>query len=371
MRTHTHTLLSPASGTQRTLHSLHYGRPGVGKKIYIQASLHADEMPGMLVAHHLRRMLNEIESKDGILGEVVLVPMANPIGLDQTVMHYQLGRFELASMHNFNRRFPDFFALLEGRLPGLLGPNAATNVRALRLAMREVLLAQTPTTELESLRQILLLLAHDADVVLDLHCDYEAILHLYVEQAYLSHSEALQAYLGAETVLFVNGAQGDSFDESLGSPWWQWRAAFAEYPVPLSCFCATVELRGQSDVAHALAEQDAQNLVYYMQYLGILAGTPPAPPAPRCWPTPLAGNAPVHAPHAGVLVFLQDVGADVQAGQAIAHIVDPVQGQVSAVCSPIAGRLYARHNVRWATRGMEIARVAGEKAYRTGNLLSP
>ena len=44
----------PALGTQRTLTSFHFGTAGTGEKAYIQASLHADELPGMLVAHHLR-----------------------------------------------------------------------------------------------------------------------------------------------------------------------------------------------------------------------------------------------------------------------------------------------------------------------------
>ena len=35
------------------------------------------------------------------------------------------------------------------------------------------------------------------------------------------------------------------------------------------------------------------------------------------------------------------------------------------------GVIYARHNLRWATSGMEICRVAGATPIRSGNLLSP
>ena len=83
MQVHKHLLLSPAPGTQRELVSLHYGRPGSGPKVYIQASLHADELPGMLTAHHLRQQLDRLEAEGRIQGEIVLVPMANPIGLSQ------------------------------------------------------------------------------------------------------------------------------------------------------------------------------------------------------------------------------------------------------------------------------------------------
>ena len=104
-----HPLLSPAPGTQRELVSLHYGQAG-GQKAYIQASLHGDELPGMLVAHHLRLQLDALEAAGQIGSEIVLVPMANPIGLSQFLLHAHLGRFELMSGENFNRHYPDQIA---------------------------------------------------------------------------------------------------------------------------------------------------------------------------------------------------------------------------------------------------------------------
>ena len=53
MRHHTHDLLSPVPGTGRQIHSFHYGPQNGAGKVYIQASLHADELPGMLVAWYL------------------------------------------------------------------------------------------------------------------------------------------------------------------------------------------------------------------------------------------------------------------------------------------------------------------------------
>jgi len=52
-----HPLVPPSPGTARELVSLHYGPTGTGRKAAIQASLHADEVPALLVAHHLRRQL--------------------------------------------------------------------------------------------------------------------------------------------------------------------------------------------------------------------------------------------------------------------------------------------------------------------------
>ena len=48
----------------------------------------------------------------------------------------------------------------------------------------------------------------------------------------------------------------------------------------------------------------------------------------------------------------------------------PLTDQVVTVKNTVAGVLYARHSARFATAGLEVARVAGAKAYRTGALLS-
>jgi predicted deacylase len=69
MRTQTHPLISPTLGTGRHLTSFHYGPIG-GQKIYIQSSLHADELPGMLVAWALRKRLAALEAAGKLRGEI-------------------------------------------------------------------------------------------------------------------------------------------------------------------------------------------------------------------------------------------------------------------------------------------------------------
>jgi len=374
MQTKIHSLISPASGTQRTLHSLHYGQPQVGEKVYLQASLHADELPGMLVIHHLRALLDAAEKRGDVLGEVVLVPMANPIGLNQTVMRYQLGRFELASMANFNRHYPDFAQAIEDRLHGKLTSDAQNNTRIIRAAMQDYLNADSPKTELESLRNQLMRLSCDADVVLDLHCDFEAAMHLYTEVQYADAAAPLAAYLGARAFLTAKGAGGPliSFDEALSGVWWRLQEKWgAQFPIPLACMSTTVELRGQTDVSHPLAQSDANAIYHYMQSIDVLVGDAPPPPAPLCQATPLSGTESICAPHPGVIVFTRDVGEALVAGDTIAHIIEPLSGKLSEVKTSVDGVLYARHNLRWATTDMEVCRVAGKTPIRFGNLLSP
>src|SRR3546814_11564034 len=53
-------------GTARTLTALRFGRPGARPKAYLQAALHADEPPGMLILHHLARLLATADDRGGL-----------------------------------------------------------------------------------------------------------------------------------------------------------------------------------------------------------------------------------------------------------------------------------------------------------------
>src|SRR5260370_29449080 len=151
MQTQTHPLIAPTLGTARNLTSFHYG-PGGGQKIYIQSSLHADELPGMLVSWTLRRKLAALEAAGRLRGEVVVVPVPNPIGLNQHLLGQLMGRFETNTAHNFNRSFYDLAQLVMPRIQAHLTGDADRNRAAVRAAMREALAEQTPRTELESQR---------------------------------------------------------------------------------------------------------------------------------------------------------------------------------------------------------------------------
>ena len=118
MHTQTHCISLAGSPAASRLTSLHFGHPGKGKKTYIQAALHADEVPGMLVAQYLRTELRALEQAGRIHGEIILVPSANPLGLAQALHGTHFGRFDLASGINFNRAYPHVGEQLKGALAG-------------------------------------------------------------------------------------------------------------------------------------------------------------------------------------------------------------------------------------------------------------
>ncbi|WP_179405366.1 succinylglutamate desuccinylase/aspartoacylase family protein [Burkholderia guangdongensis] len=370
MQTLTHPLISPALGTERRITSFHYGPRG-GAKAYIQSSLHADELPGMLVTALLRRKLAALEAAGKLRGEIVVVPVPNPIGLSQHVFGDHLGRFELGSMQNFNRNFYDLAALVLPRIEGRLTSDAQRNLAAVRAAMRDALGEQAPHTELESQRLALQKLSYDADIVLDLHCDSDAAMHLYTNPELWDDVEPLARYLDAQASLLALNSIGNPFDEIHSFCWSELRSRYGDrFPIPNGSISVTVELRSERDVSYELAEQDAQAIVEYLTTRDIIDGTP-APLPPLAYPaTPLAGVDPLVAPTPGVLVFRTPVGAWIEAGQAVADIVDPLTDHVVTLKSSVSGVLYARQIVRFATAGMEVARIAGATPFRTGSLLS-
>lgn len=373
MRTLVHPLRSPAPGTRQELISLHFGTPGRGPKVYLQAALHADEVPAMLVAHHLRQRLEALEAEGRLNGEVVLVPAANPIGLQQWLLRGFQGRFDLASGENFNRNYADLTEAVAQAVEGRLTGAEAADVALIRQALREAVAALPAVTALDDLRRTLFGLAVDADVVLDLHCDGEAVLHFYTTPGCWPQAEPLARCLGARAALLAERSGGDPFDEACSMLWPQLAARLGR-PLPQACLAVTIELRGEADVHHDLAAADAEGLLHFLAWRGVISTAPgelpAALPALHCQATPLAGSIPLVAPHGGVLVFLREPGSTVQAGDHLADLIDPLSGSVTAITAPVDGLFFARDNRRFAIAGMPLGKVAGQEPRRHGKLLS-
>src|SRR3989337_530568 len=113
MRTEQIALSPLAPGASLSLAVQRFGQEGARPRIYVQASLHADEIPGMIAAHHLRELLTALEAEGRIKGEIVLGPSPNPIGLAQRVLGDHIGRFNLSDGINLHPGYPH------------LAPNAA------------------------------------------------------------------------------------------------------------------------------------------------------------------------------------------------------------------------------------------------------
>jgi uncharacterized protein len=368
-------LLAPAPGLTARLQVLRFGKPSTGPKAYIQAALHADEVPAILAALELKKLLLRAEAAGELLGEVVLVPYANPLGLAQHVHGQHHGRFSLSDGLNFNRGYPELAGAIADRIRPQLSTDMQANVARIRAALREATLALPAINPTQDLKRRLLQMAIDSDVVLDLHCDSDAVMHLYSLTPHTLLAQELGAQLGAQAVLLATDSGDSPFDEACSRPWLDLQKmmepSLGQAAIPLACFGATVELRGEADVTHEFARQDAQALLAFLQSRGVVGGTPAGARQALCEPTPLSGSEPITAPSAGVVVFLRRSGDHVNAGDAIADIVNPDTGDVTTLHCKSGGVMYARCSTRWAAAGKRLAKIAGTSLARSGKLLSP
>jgi predicted deacylase len=362
-------LLATAPGQSTHLRVLRFGRSGAGPKAMIQAALHADEVPPMLVAQQLRARLLQLEAEQALIGQVVLVPYANPLGLAQQVLGRAQGRFDLRDGVNFNRAYADLGPIAANAVATRLGRDAEANAALIRDALcaaARTLDAQTPA---QDLKRRLLQLAADCELVLDLHCDAQAALHLYALTPQADIACELGALLGARAVLLATESGDSPFDEACSRPWLHLQQHFPGAAVPLGCFSATVELRGEADTHHTLAAQDADALIEFLRRRGVVAG-PLAPlPAALCQATSLSTSEPITAPCAGVVVFHREPGETVTAGDLVADIVDIDSGRLTPLKALSGGVLYARAARRWAGAGDRLAKIAGTSLQRSGRLL--
>lgn len=365
-QTETIALPSCSPGTTRALTVHRWGSAGARPKVYIQAGLHADELPGIMAATHLIPLLDEAARKGQIVGEIVLLPAANPTGMAQSLNGQHLGRFAFADGGgNFNRGWPDLGSAVLDDVAGRLGEDVGENVALVRAALLRAVAALPELSEREAHQKALLSLSIDADYVFDLHCDAQATLHLFAHEEHRALVAELGCDMGAPVVMLEQSIDAGLFDECNGGPWIKLRRSLGLSPeiLPAACFSPTIELRGQGDVSMDLGAQDAGNIVNFLRRRRILGGPVVDLPAPLCQPVPVAGCDMVRAPRAGMVVWHKAVGASVGQGDHIADVIDLSANDPLAAATPVLSRqngVLFSHRIGYLTRPGEIlGQIAG------------
>ena len=372
-----YTLPSASLGNTRSLKVIHYGNPIAKGKAYIQTGLHADEAPGFVVMHHLINLFDRADAENKIDGHIILVPVANPIGVSQWRDEALHGRFDFFNNINFNRQYPDITDQIAELIKERLGDTPEDNVALIRRAASEILSSIVLQDEAAALKHQLLSLSVDADIVLDLHCDYQALMHVYLGTPLWPEAADLSAQLGAEVTLLAADSGVTPYDEACSRIWWQLAKKFPDHPIPSACLAATVELRGMADVSHPQAQQDAQNIFWFLQRRGFIKGVAPEIPPLRNDATPLRGVEHLKAPAPGVVVFFKAPGDRIDKGEVIAEVVNPLaegpQNRITSVKSAVSGIVFSINTDRYARPGRILAKIAGKVPIKEKgqDLLSP
>lgn len=196
-----------------------------GKKAYIQANLHGAEIVGNAVIYQLMEYLQTLKS-DQIEGEIWLVPVCNPVGVNQRTHLFSTGRFNPYDGKDWNRIFWDYekenpylrsFAISQMDFNDeQIRKNFLAKIsdsfekkRKSNNTVRGIDYSKRYSDTLQSL-------CLDANYVIDIHSSsMECISYLY---SFESRRESAE-YLLFDYGILMDYYEGMSFDEAFLKPW--------------------------------------------------------------------------------------------------------------------------------------------------------
>lgn len=310
-------------------------------KVYMQSSLHGAELPGQAALHFLIPMLKKAAAEKRILGDITIVPQANPVASDQWSTYQHMGRFDAFSKVNFNRDFPLLNDFDTSKLP----------------------LPDAPISLIKRLKAQLLRMALPHDIVLDLHCDDESESYLYSANMFAESIQDLALALGSTAILTWN-------DEVAGSPPFEDACAHPVLKMDKSerdlkrRLVTTVEFRGLSDVYADSGQSDAEGLYKFLVNRGVIKDeTSKLEGSYKGLVTPFANVEMVRAPLGGMIFYHVEPGDIVEENAKLVTIV-PIPGEPEhdvVIRAPQAGRILTRRSLRYIRRGDDLVKLLADK----------
>ncbi|RWQ56224.1 succinylglutamate desuccinylase/aspartoacylase family protein [Mesorhizobium sp.] len=313
------------------------GTDKAGSSAYLQAALHAGELPGVVAIDALMPMLEKAEAEGRIKGSIIVVPQANPIGRAQYHFGEHQGRFHLGTRTNFNRGFP------------LL---AAPDV--------ELLPDTTLGTADQRLKTRLLQLSIGHDIVLDLHCDDEGLAYLYVHARLWPAMADCAAAMGVDAVILWDEDTDGTFEGASITPYLNLPAEVARFDRRVA---TTVEYRGILDVDGALAGADAEGLYRLLVARGVILDQALSTPGSFTGiVAPLENIDMMPAPRAGAVLYDVKPGDRVAKGALLATIVHAPgeAGGRTQLFAPQAGIILTRRSRRIIRAGEDLLKLVGD-----------
>lgn len=331
-----------ASGDRLCLQLYQFtGQPG--KKVYIQSNLHGGELAGNAVIHQLMEWLGTL-APEQLLGEVWLVPVCNPVGVNERSHHYAPGRFNPYDGENWNRIFWTYDPSLEELVEFAKSCESCSlaeiqqryrqRIRAAFEQLGEELHTQAGVPYTERYRYQLQSLCWDADYVIDLHtssdqgCDF-----LF----YFQGRESSAAMFLLETAVLLDDQDGGAFDEAFIKPWLALEECVGEMgrSLQFDIEAWTLELGTGMQLQPNSVQNGVRGVKNYLIQKGIVVGD-----ATASGETRFASRKQLkryYAPMGGMIQARLPVGSRVQLGQPLYQILSfnklgqpPIETRVSA-----------------------------------------
>ena len=333
------------------------------KKVYLQAALHADEQPGILILHHLLQLLRDADAAGELKAQFVLFPMVNPLGMGDIEFGQHQGRYNRASGVNHNRGWPVLYDAIGQDLVEQLGADAEENVKRVRMALRQWADGLPRVTAFEQWRHSVISEACDADYVFDVHCDDDSLLHIFTIPQLEDNMQQLANWTGAAATMLAEDSGGGSFDEVWPAIWLRLARECPDKPLPLPVVSCTLEFRGQFDTFDELNRRDAENLYGYFQAQGLIDGEARGSAGKARSPTDLRATEMLRAPRAGLLAYCVELGAEVNKGDRIADLLvldgDGAFIERVPLLAGTTGQVISRASRKYVWRNANVAKIVG------------
>ncbi|MUL35483.1 succinylglutamate desuccinylase/aspartoacylase family protein [Gloeocapsopsis dulcis] len=327
--TYTIPLIQLASGDRLSLQVYRFVGADPGKKVYIQANLHGAEIAGNAVIYQLMDFLKTLQNTE-LVGEVWLVPVCNPLGVNQRSHRFASGRYCVYEGKDWNRIFWDYektqedlqeFAKTQINLDkDIIRINYLNKILNSFAKLAEKIHSPSSVTFTELFRHRLQSLSIDADYLIDLHTSTDRGLdYLY----YFSRREPSAQYFLFDYGILLDDYDGDAFDEAFIKPWLALENTFQQLgrEIIFDVEAWTLELGSGMQMLPQSVEKGVQGVKNYLLHKGVLA-TPKTKAIPQKMTFKLKSQIiKYYAPAGGMIQARVTLGSVVKAGEKLYQIL--------------------------------------------------
>lgn len=295
-----------------------------GPKIYLQANLHGPEVLGAAL---LVMLVNKLKMLKHMAGTVIIVPVANPMGVNAVAHNAHIGRWNQIDGINWNRIFPK---------------NVEWKDRDEEKAYFKAQLQKRNVSVQEKLAATLRLLSSGADHVIDIHgTGSDTCSHLFCREDFSPVFEPL----GAEIHLLSKiETCEETFEESHVYPF---RNFLSFKNIPKACTWEVSE--------YGVIDADTLDLRFSQleNWLASLWGNKPIriTTAPKTF----FNFTNLKSPMAGYYSWSKKIGDSVKKGETYARVFLPENAEVVDVKAEFPFTLIATYGIGAISDGEQIA----------------
>lgn len=309
-----------ASGVKLTIPVYRLKSTTKGPNVYIQANMHGAEVQGNAVIFQLLELLKVTRFH----GEITLVPYANPVACNHKNGEYTLGRFDPVTGVNWNRMYHFNASIIAPFAEQYLHSDEDEIETAFKTLLQTEIANkldhnQYGLTTGQRIAYQLQQMAHDADLVLDLHTGPISSKHLYCPE----YAQASANYFNIPHVILIPNEFDGAMDEAIFCPWWSLQIEFRRlgrvFYFNKESF--TVELGSQEQIDLDLAKADAKGILSYLSYKNVLPTEQYQAEKLVRYASYLKDYNAFYSPMGGMVDYLAEFGKPLPAGEPLARIL--------------------------------------------------